>query len=73
MGEIPNLLMSDSTFPCPSTSSLQALVDDRDPRIIYSDNWFEAGTPGFECEGTTHGAEGANATATLNFNGVCSK
>ncbi|KAF9068456.1 hypothetical protein BDP27DRAFT_1421817 [Rhodocollybia butyracea] len=60
----------DSTFPCPPASSLQTLVDDNDPRISYSGGWIDGGDPGFECKGTTHGAEGANVTATLNFNGV---
>ncbi|KAF9073897.1 hypothetical protein BDP27DRAFT_1478858, partial [Rhodocollybia butyracea] len=32
------------------------LVDDSDPRILYSeDGWFDGGTSGFECGGTTHG------------------
>ncbi|KAF9049680.1 hypothetical protein BDP27DRAFT_1454715 [Rhodocollybia butyracea] len=62
---------SDSSFPCPPTSSLQILVDDSDPRILYSeDGWFDGGTSGFECGGTTHGNNGTNATATLNFNGI---
>ncbi|KAF9049681.1 hypothetical protein BDP27DRAFT_1304648 [Rhodocollybia butyracea] len=63
----------DSPFPCPPASSFQTLVDDNDPRILYSGGWTNAGDPGFECEGTTHGAEGPNVTATLNFNGACSR
>ncbi|KAF9068455.1 hypothetical protein BDP27DRAFT_1448331 [Rhodocollybia butyracea] len=55
---------------CPLTSSLQTLVDDSDPRIIYSDGWIEGGFFGRECQNTTHGFGGPNATATLNFSGV---
>ncbi|KIK56890.1 hypothetical protein GYMLUDRAFT_61734 [Collybiopsis luxurians FD-317 M1] len=57
-------------FPCPSTSSLQALVDDSDvARIQYSDGWTIAGNPDFECHGTTHGS-GTQTTATFNFEGI---
>ncbi|KAF9073898.1 hypothetical protein BDP27DRAFT_1155369, partial [Rhodocollybia butyracea] len=46
-------------------------VDDKDPRIIYSaGGWTEAGALGFECDTTSHGSNGANATATFSFNGV---
>ncbi|KIK56889.1 hypothetical protein GYMLUDRAFT_776155 [Collybiopsis luxurians FD-317 M1] len=61
-------------FPCPSTSSLQALVDDTDvARIRYSDGWFTSGTEGLECNGTTHGSAhqaGTQTTATFDFEGV---
>ncbi|KAF9068452.1 hypothetical protein BDP27DRAFT_1364031 [Rhodocollybia butyracea] len=59
-------------FICPSTSSLQTLVDDNDPRIIYSDGWVKGGEAQFECNGTTHAhaAGSANITATLKFSGV---
>ncbi|KAF9049673.1 hypothetical protein BDP27DRAFT_675697 [Rhodocollybia butyracea] len=71
MDKILDLLPMDiSTFPCPSTSSLQTLVDDNDLRVIYSDGWFKGGLPGLECGGTTHSSNGPNATAILSFNGT---
>ncbi|KAF9073901.1 hypothetical protein BDP27DRAFT_1359793 [Rhodocollybia butyracea] len=68
--DVDSLMASDSPFPCPPASSLQTLVDDGDPRIIYSEGWAKAGNPMFECEGTTHGSQAPNVTATLNFSGV---
>ncbi|KAF9078667.1 hypothetical protein BDP27DRAFT_1356482 [Rhodocollybia butyracea] len=60
-------------FPCPPISSLQTLVDDTDPRIVYSDGWSTAGSAGLECNGTTHASfhvAGTSTTATFTFEGV---
>ncbi|KAF9018344.1 hypothetical protein BDP27DRAFT_1440248 [Rhodocollybia butyracea] len=63
--------MDNSTFPCPSASSLYTLMDDHDPNIIYSAGWSLAGTPGFECQTTATGSEPGNTgTARLHFSGV---
>lgn len=45
------------------------IVDDRDPRIVYSSTgWFLLGGP-LEYDSTTHGARTAGATATFKFTG----
>ncbi|KIK56892.1 hypothetical protein GYMLUDRAFT_247429 [Collybiopsis luxurians FD-317 M1] len=62
------------SFPCPSTSSLQTLVDDSDvTHIQYSGGWTTFGNPDFECNGTTHGSSlrtGFLSNATFSFEGV---
>ncbi|KAE9406464.1 hypothetical protein BT96DRAFT_253884 [Gymnopus androsaceus JB14] len=56
---------------CPPNSSSQILVDDTDPRIVYSAGWIEGGNPEWECEGTTHGSNSIpGVTATFTFEGV---
>ncbi|KAE9406485.1 hypothetical protein BT96DRAFT_254697 [Gymnopus androsaceus JB14] len=63
--------MTSSSVACPPNSTSQILVDDTDPRIVYSAGWVEAGTPGSECDGTTHGSNFIpGATATFTFEGV---
>ncbi|KIK56888.1 hypothetical protein GYMLUDRAFT_1012313 [Collybiopsis luxurians FD-317 M1] len=60
------------SFPCPSTSLSQVLVDDMDlAHIQYADGWGLDGNKDFECNGTTHGAiNGKSTTATFWFEGV---
>ncbi|KAE9406486.1 hypothetical protein BT96DRAFT_915428 [Gymnopus androsaceus JB14] len=54
-----------------SSSGTTILVDDADPRIVYSAGWLKEGLPGLECEGTTHGSNFIpGATATFTFEGV---
>ncbi|KIK56836.1 hypothetical protein GYMLUDRAFT_247385 [Collybiopsis luxurians FD-317 M1] len=66
--------ISSPGIPCPSTSSLQVLVDDSDvEHIHYSDGWVLAGNKYFECNGTVHGSEpkmGTHTTAQFSFEGV---
>ncbi|KAJ3914519.1 hypothetical protein F5877DRAFT_70645 [Lentinula edodes] len=61
-----------SSFPCPPLLSSEVLVDDTDPRLIYSTGWVNGGTPGLECEGTTHGSRNdpQPSTVTFTFDGV---
>ncbi|KAE9406493.1 hypothetical protein BT96DRAFT_987632 [Gymnopus androsaceus JB14] len=56
---------------CPPNTTSQILVDDTDPRIIYSDGWIEAGVVGSECDGTVHGSNSIpGATASFSFEGT---
>ncbi|KAE9406492.1 hypothetical protein BT96DRAFT_987631 [Gymnopus androsaceus JB14] len=56
---------------CPPNTTSQILVDDTDPRIIYSDGWSGAGTVGNECDGTTHDSNFIpGATASFSFEGT---
>ncbi|KAJ3806814.1 hypothetical protein EV368DRAFT_83012 [Lentinula lateritia] len=60
-----------SSFPCPLLSSSDILVDDADPRIVYSSGWIVGGRTGLECEATTHGSNNTmNSTAIFTFEGV---
>ncbi|KAJ3982669.1 hypothetical protein F5890DRAFT_1415287 [Lentinula detonsa] len=61
-----------TSFPCPLLSSSEVLVDDADPRILYSSSgWTLGGVPGSECEGTTHeSVYTVNSTATFTFLGI---
>ncbi|KAJ3912243.1 hypothetical protein F5877DRAFT_85023 [Lentinula edodes] len=60
-----------SSFPCPLLSSSDILVDDADPRIVYSSGWIAGGRTGLECEATTHGSNSTmNSTAMFTFEGV---
>ncbi|KAJ3719173.1 hypothetical protein C8R42DRAFT_722859 [Lentinula raphanica] len=60
-----------TSFPCPLLTSTQVLVDDADPRILYSPEWEPGGNPIYECEGTSHTANNTlNSTATFVFVGI---
>ncbi|KAJ3771109.1 hypothetical protein FB446DRAFT_846559 [Lentinula raphanica] len=60
-----------TSFPCPLLTSTQVLVDDADSRILYSPAWKLGGTPGFECDSTTHISNfTVISTATLTFVGI---
>ncbi|KAJ4492506.1 hypothetical protein C8R41DRAFT_919819 [Lentinula lateritia] len=61
-----------SSFPCPPLLSSEVFVDDTDPCLIYSTGWVNGGTPGLECEGTTHGSRNdpQPSTVTFTFDGV---
>ncbi|KIK66153.1 hypothetical protein GYMLUDRAFT_70363 [Collybiopsis luxurians FD-317 M1] len=64
--------MSNSSG-CPSVPTSQILIDDRNPRIIYSGAWVQdPGRPGMECQATTHGSglNNGSAMAAFTFNGV---
>ncbi|KAF8843342.1 hypothetical protein BDN67DRAFT_889411, partial [Paxillus ammoniavirescens] len=47
-------------------------VDDRDPRITYTGDWFLGGGPP-EHQNTTHGTTTAGSSASFNFTGMLCK
>ncbi|KAI0789787.1 hypothetical protein C8Q75DRAFT_733573 [Abortiporus biennis] len=50
-------------------SSTPVQVDDRDPSVIYTGEWFLGGNPTQEFDGTTHGALTNGSTISYSFNG----
>jgi hypothetical protein len=54
----------------PPINSSQAIVDDRDPRIVFTGNWFLNGVSQ-EYNTSEHGTTSNGATAQFSFNGKC--
>jgi hypothetical protein len=52
----------------PQINSSQAIVDDRDPRIVFSGHWFLNGVSQ-EYNTSEHGTMSNGATAQFSFNG----